>query len=108
LLKNAKQKGVEHLYWAGTMYTFVTMCTKVQGVPRITQWVLGNSFKTLQEDSTNRWENGWFLVRSSGGVGHFILIRTPTLCGVELEKDSVFILVSKLVAVQGIHNFICR
>jgi hypothetical protein len=51
----------------------------------------------LQEDYTNHWENGWFRVQSSGGVGPFTLIQIPTHCGVELEKDSVFILVSKEV-----------
>jgi hypothetical protein len=62
----------------------------------------------LLADYINHWENGWFPVHNSGGVGLFILIRIQKHCGAELEKDSMFILVFHLVATGGLHNFICR
>jgi hypothetical protein len=61
----------------------------------------------LLEDYINHWENDWFPVHSLGKVSPFILIQILKLCGVEQERDSVFILVFKLVATRGIHNF-CR
>jgi hypothetical protein len=52
----------------------------------------------LLEVYINHWENGWFQVHNSGGVGPFILIQILNPCGVGLERDLVFILVFELVA----------
>jgi hypothetical protein len=63
----------------------------------------------LLADYINHWENGWFPVHNSGGVGPFILIRIQKHCGAGLEKDSMFIRVFHLVPTGGLpNNFICR
>jgi hypothetical protein len=62
----------------------------------------------LLADYIDHWENGWFPAHSFGGSGPFILIQIPKLCGVRLEKVSMFILVIYLVAARGLRNFICR
>jgi hypothetical protein len=58
----------------------------------------------LQEDYINHWENGWFPVQSSGGVGPFILIWIQNFVEYGFSVHFVF----KLVATQGIRNFISR
>jgi hypothetical protein len=40
LNKKCQAEGRGAFLLAGTVHTFIAMCTKVQGVPGITQWVL--------------------------------------------------------------------